>query len=323
MPVNLLISPYQSEEITMRPSLTSTLTSLAFVLTTACTSLPLMTRSIAYDPVTTDSVNYDTEYPPAAIELTIMSQGARLPGLLYLANGPGPHPTVVLAHGYPGNEKNLDVAHSLRRAGYNVLFFHYRGAWGAEGNYSLTNLHEDVLAALAHLRDPEFATANRIDIDHMSLIGHSMGGYAVLRAASADEPLQCVAGLSSANLAVIADSLAASPEFASGFSEYTDGLFMLKGYSGAKALHEIADNRAAFDPAGFTGGLKGKSVLLLTGDKDTTTPADTMQAPMVDLYSAEAEINLSHAVIPGDHSYSWSRQTLTVHVLDWLNDNCR
>ena len=138
-----------------------------------------------------------------------------------------------------------------------------------------------------------------------------------------DPDLQCVAGLSAANLAVIADDLAAKPEFASAFSDYTDGLFMLRDYSGARALREIADNRAAFDPAGFTEGLKGKSVLLLTGDADMTTPAGTMQAPMVELYNAAPGIHLSHAVIPGDHSYSWSRQTLTLHVLDWLDENCR
>ena len=51
-----------------------------------------------------------------------------LAGMMLGANGQGPHPTIVLLHGFPGNEKNLDLAQSLRRAGYNVLFFHYRGA---------------------------------------------------------------------------------------------------------------------------------------------------------------------------------------------------
>lgn len=59
-------------------------------------------------------------------------------GLIYIASGAGPHPTVILLHGYPGNEKNLDLAQSLRREGWNVLFFHYRGAWGSEGEFSLT-----------------------------------------------------------------------------------------------------------------------------------------------------------------------------------------
>ena len=88
----------------------------------------------------------DPDFPPAIVELTIPSAGQRMPALMYLANGPGPHPTVLLLHGFPGNEKNLDIAQDLRRNGFNVLFFHYRGAWGADGEYRILNLADDVVA---------------------------------------------------------------------------------------------------------------------------------------------------------------------------------
>ncbi len=81
--------------------------------------------------ITSDIKNIDATYPPTIRELNFQSYGDRLNAILYQANGLGPHATVVLLHGYPGNEKNLDLAQSLRRAGYNVLFFHYRGAWGS------------------------------------------------------------------------------------------------------------------------------------------------------------------------------------------------
>jgi uncharacterized protein len=38
----------------------------------------------------------------------IPSHGAQLNALTYIATGAGPHPVVVLLHGFPGNEKNLD-----------------------------------------------------------------------------------------------------------------------------------------------------------------------------------------------------------------------
>lgn len=56
------------------------------------------------------------------MEINFESHGNRLNGIVYLANGAGPHPTVVLLHGFPGNEKNLDLAQALRRDGFNVLF---------------------------------------------------------------------------------------------------------------------------------------------------------------------------------------------------------
>jgi len=82
------------------------------------------------DPVTADPAPVDTAYPPSTEELAFQSQGSRLNGFFYLADGKGPHPTVILLHGFPGNERNLDLAQALRRAGMNVLFFSYRGGVG-------------------------------------------------------------------------------------------------------------------------------------------------------------------------------------------------
>jgi hypothetical protein len=76
-----------------------------------------------YDPVSMDPPSPDTTYPPDFHELLMPSHGNIISGFMLGANGAGPHPTALLIHGFPGNEKNLDLAQSLRRAGYNVLFF--------------------------------------------------------------------------------------------------------------------------------------------------------------------------------------------------------
>jgi dipeptidyl aminopeptidase/acylaminoacyl peptidase len=60
--------------------------------------------------------------PPSMVEVSISSGGARLNGLFYRAAGPRPHPLVVFLHGYPGYEKNLDLAQAVRRAGYHALY---------------------------------------------------------------------------------------------------------------------------------------------------------------------------------------------------------
>ena len=63
---------------------------------------------------------------------------ALLHRLGFRAPGPGPHPVVLLLHGFPGNERNLDLAQTIRRAGWDVLFFDYRGSWGTPGDFSFT-----------------------------------------------------------------------------------------------------------------------------------------------------------------------------------------
>ena len=76
---------------------------------------------------------------PTAGELFIDSHGHRIFGL-YL--GPALYraeerrPVVILCHGMPGQDKNLDLAHALRRAGYFAVTFSYRGVWGSHGEYS-------------------------------------------------------------------------------------------------------------------------------------------------------------------------------------------
>jgi len=75
--------------------------------------------------------------------------------VLYLASGVGPHPTVLMLHGFPGNEKNLDLAYSIRRAGWNVLVPFDRGAWGSGGAFSFNHTLEDAQASIDFLLQPE------------------------------------------------------------------------------------------------------------------------------------------------------------------------
>ncbi|WP_139792212.1 alpha/beta hydrolase family protein [Henriciella litoralis] len=267
-----------------------------------------------------DPIAIDADFPPSLVELNFESNGDRLNGLAYLANGEGPHPTVVLLHGYPGNEKNLDLAQALRADGFNVFFFHYRGAWGSEGLFSFTNVIEDVAAATDYLRAN--AETYRTDPDNIILVGHSMGGFASLEAAARDDRINCTAGLAPANFGAIAAVLNASPEQAAGFAAYSDTLQMLAGWSGEKANAELAANQQAFDTRLLAPQLSGKSVLLIAGDKDTSVPPETIHASMVAAYEAEPGITLTAKVLPGDHSFSWSRHRLIDEVTSWAK-TCR
>ena len=88
-----------------------------------------------FDPVVSDPPFFDAEHPPRLFDALIPIEGEPVTLLLYEAQGPGPHPTALLLHGFPGFEKNLDLAQSIRRAGWNVVFFHYRGSWGSGGRW--------------------------------------------------------------------------------------------------------------------------------------------------------------------------------------------
>lgn len=264
----------------------------------------------------------DLAAPPAVEELTFESEGARLPGVLYLANGKGPHPTVLLLHGLPGNEKNLDLAQSLRRVGFNALFFHYRGAWGAEGAYRLTALAQDVAAAVEYLR--EHAGRYRVDPERISLLGHSMGGFASLAAGRRDRKIPCVGAMAPVNLGAIAEGIRRGDAISLGLLAYADQLFMLRGFD-SKAMRAdlMSAPPAAIDTRLYTEGLRGKSVFLITGERDRVLPPASSFDPVVAAYQKDPAIRLAHHTIPGDHSFSQSRIQLTHLVADWLMRDCR
>src|SRR5436309_12723467 len=110
----------------------------------------------------------DAAHPARSEVLHIPSGGVAINGLAYIAAGAGPHPTLVLLHGLPGNEKNLDLAQAVRRAGWNVVTFNYRGSWGSPGTFSFRGNIADTKAVLAYVRAP--ANAAKLGVDTKKLV---------------------------------------------------------------------------------------------------------------------------------------------------------
>jgi pimeloyl-ACP methyl ester carboxylesterase len=135
---------------------------------------------------------------PSMEELAIPSHGARMNALVYLAAGPGPHPVVVFLHGYPGNEKNLDLAQAVRRAGFDALYFDYRGTWGSGGTFSFAHGLEDAQTVLAWVRAN--AAKYHFDPRHIAIVGHSFGGWVALLTAPHEPPNVCVGAMAAWNI---------------------------------------------------------------------------------------------------------------------------
>lgn len=138
----------------------------------------------------------DDDYPAGMEELQIPSNGTKIFGFEYLANGYGPHPTLIFIHGNPGNERNLDLAQNLRKVGYNVVYFDFRGSWGSEGEFTFENNIADTKAVIDYLCDPENAERLRIDTSKIALFGHNTGGAIALIAGINDSRIKGIASLS-------------------------------------------------------------------------------------------------------------------------------
>tara|TARA_R110002072_G_scaffold240504_1_gene399064 strand:+ start:336 stop:1229 length:894 start_codon:yes stop_codon:yes gene_type:complete len=255
-------------------------------------------------------------------ELTIESHGSRMPGLAYLAAGSGPHPTVLLLHGYPGNEKNLDVAQALRRNGWNVVFFHYRGAWGSEGEFSFRNSEQDVQAVLNYMRDPANAKTLRIDPELISIVGHSMGGHMAIAGILDNENVRCAIAYDGANMGAKGKGLFNDPEASAMWSNYSNTLFMLEGWSGAKAMQEINEFGRELDLVTRANRINRRPVLLIAADTDVI-PIELHIKPLLGALATTEDSDVHYLLIDDDHSFSSSRLELIEATEGFLNQRCR
>ena len=132
------------------------------------------------ESIVLSDLKLDVSSPASSTELFIPSGNSMIAGLIYSANGLQKHPTLLLLHGYPGNERNLDIAQVVRSHGWNVIYFDYRGSWGSQGKFSFKNSVEDVVNVVAFCN--KYQDSLKIDTSNIVLFGHSMGAWVVLKA---------------------------------------------------------------------------------------------------------------------------------------------
>jgi uncharacterized protein len=188
------------------------------------------------------------------------SDGNRLVGVLYLARGDAPKPTVLLLHGCPGLEQNLDIAIALRDRGWNSLIFHYRGCWGSAGRYDLRTVPEDVRAAADHLQQAGYPG---VDPNRLAVAGHSLGGWAAVLAAAADDRLR----------AVVAMAAPGELGFASADSEALDREFTRFLAVTPAELRRQQLEAGSWRPAEVVAAISPRPLLIVHGSADEWVPA--------------------------------------------------
>ncbi|GAA1578608.1 hypothetical protein GCM10009827_120210 [Dactylosporangium maewongense] len=276
------------------------------------------------DPLVTDPAE-DLRPPASTPALAIDSGGETLLGLLHVPAGPGPHPIVIMLHGFPGNERNFDLAQAFRRAGYAALVFHYRGSWGVGGSWSWEHVLEDVARVLAAVRDGSLVATHRLDPARLCLIGHSLGGFAALMSAAADPSVVAVASVAGFDLSVVDRAGHADPVAREAYIDMFDGeLLPLRGTSGKALVAEIEAAGPGWALTGLAASLANRPVLLVgAGEDHIVTPVEVHHRPLVEAYLAHPANRLEHHVLPADHALSGHRVQLARLLLSFLDRHLR
>lgn len=245
----------------------------------------------------------DPNFPAFNKELIFEIDGHKIAGYAMIANGKEPKETIILVHGYPGNDNNFDIANAIRRSGKNVIHFNYRGAWGNEGTYLYSNGLKDIDGVIAYLSQADIAKALKIQTDNFTLLGRSYGGGVALIQGSLNDQVRKIIAISSVNYGAIMERYETLADLG-GFRRYMEKQFMIDTDIDL-FLQEMLDNKKAFNITNYKEQLKSKKVLII---EDTDKNDDW--------------INVLEGVavkkMDTDHGFIDKRIELTTLIIDWL-----
>lgn len=249
----------------------------------------------------------DWLHAPDADGIVIKSGGERIFGryltpAVYEENQQ--FPVVILCHGFPGQEQNIDLAQALRRAGFIAIYFWYRGVWGSHGTYSFSHIIEDVGAVVDYVKSGK--TGLPIDPERIYLFGHSMGGFATLNALA--EGVKVPKAILMAPCDLGRRYLIEKDRLERLLSCKENGYFTL---SHPTALEEDVAQHAEkwYFPALADRLPKETAYTFIGGLQDTVTPPQTNIAPLMEKMQ-QAGLNVRYHTINDGHSFHGNRLQL-------------
>jgi pimeloyl-ACP methyl ester carboxylesterase len=257
----------------------------------------------------------DPAHPPDNVAINLPVGDGSINALMYTATGAHPHPTLLLLHGFPGNEQNLDLAQAARRNGWNVLTFHYRGTWGSRGSFSFANAVEDARTTLAWLRRADNVRRFAIDPARIAVAGHSMGGYLGADVAARDPRVIGLFLIDAWDLSEAAEELRDPAAIPKAEEAMAVEMPPVNGSSAARLVRELQKDGAdlslrrrladygqrPLDMVNATRGNAGRNEAILTAIQATSNPRAT------------------GITWPSDHSFNDRRLALAERLVTWLN----
>lgn len=285
---------------------------LAIVFITAsCTNNTPATTADAKDTTTATAdtlvltdITWNGDNNAGMQELNIPSAGSMLQGFIYKAGGSGKHPTLLLLHGYPGNERNLDLAQVIRARGWNVVYFDYRGSWASQGSFSFKSCVEDVVNVAAFFR--QYADSFHVDTSNMALFGHSMGGWICLKA------LQQIPGIKKGFALSTWDIPATTKYFNNNYDSIKkyDGNYFVLNTTIQQLFEPVVKDTIYYNLANDGKALADKQIVMLDEHQRNATIAAAIKA--------DNKAYFNYEVWQTDHPFTNKRVALIKKVWEFL-----
>ena len=254
----------------------------------------------------------DAQFPARMEVIHVPSGNVQINGVAYVASGPGPHPAFVFFHGLPGNEKNLDLAQAVRRAGWTVVTVNYRGSWGSPGDFRFAQNLQDAGATLAFIRLSDNAKRLSIDVNRIAIGGHSMGGWVAAETLARESGVLGAVVISSGDMGAI--GLRGKQNRAALVASMNDNRESLAAATGDSMADELIANGKEWSFSTLAPQLIHRRLLVLYSND--FVKADSLE--LIRDVKAAGGTTISDEYVATDHSWSDHRIALESSVIDWL-----
>lgn len=257
---------------------------------------------------------------PVIIDLK--NNGIRLDARFFPANLTQKAPSVILLHGFPGNQSSpLGLAESLNKAGFNILVFNYQGSFSSEGTFSFDNCIDNAGAAADFLFDPGNQAKYNIDTSRVVVCGYSFGGTIAIESGMYNKRIKYIISIANDDHSVSIKKAAVDSAFRENYRQFVGRSF---GQSGPfrgdlKALLDYnIRNVDRYDLVKNAERLKSKRVLFIVGWHDNTS---LMEVNTLPLYRTLLQFNKENTSIKGfesDHRFGNVTDELSGSIIDWI-----
>lgn len=253
------------------------------------------------------------------------SENAAIRGLFYKASDTGPFPTVILCHGFPGNDTDvLGLGQRLKKEGFNALSFNYRGTWGSEGTFTGGNSLEDVISAIRYVKSSSVAQEFNVDPSNITIIGYCIGGGMALLGSLYDPAARRVVYIAGTDLSEVGRMMQRSDEFRQFVETGLDKDVSDSGSRAPKAKDLVAEvlvNIDKYDLIKHAQTLSAKDILIIGGWRDQQATIEHHILPLFRALQKHRTKQVQIEIFDTDHSFTNVRDQLAKKIISWLKRN--
>ena len=257
-----------------------------------------------------------------SVDITFKSQSHALKGKFFQGKPNGRGVTLLLLHGFPGNQQDvLGLGQKLSITGINVFTFNYSGTHKSEGVFSMVNTLTDIQAAYDYLHHSDIVPRFHIDTNRIVLGGYSYGGGMALTYAAQHPEIQRVVSIAGTDHGEFAREYMRNSQMAHTMDSVFDKLKTPDGpinFEGSILLKKLAANPAPVDLRLSANDLATRDILLVGGWDDTQITIDQFLLPFYRALKKAGAPKIRFVAYHTDHSFRNVREELAGQLIYWI-----